>query len=280
MKKIAKINKIIPFSNVDGPSNRMAIFFQGCPFDCLFCHNPETINICNNCGLCVETCPTKALSIKDNEVIWNKDKCVNCDTCITKCPNNSSPKITEMDIEELLKEIKKASPYIEGITTSGGECTLYMDYLLELFPRVKELGLTILLDSNGSFDFSKDDCLLDLIDGVMLDVKATNKEWSDTLISYPNDVVLRNLEYLLNKNKLHEVRTVLFPDKDEENKETIKYVSNIIKDKCDYKLIRYRPFGVREEYKKIVGLTTTDETYASECVDYAIKCGATKAYYL
>lgn len=280
MKKIAKINKIIPFSNVDGPSNRMAIFFQGCPFDCLFCHNPETINVCNNCGLCVETCPTKALSIKDNEVIWNKDKCVNCDTCITKCPNNSSPKIMEMDIEELLKEIKKTSPYIEGITTSGGECTLYMDYLLELFPKVKELGLSILLDSNGSYDFSNDNRLLDLIDGVMLDVKATNEKWSNELIKYPNDIVLKNLEYLLEHNKLYEVRTVIFPDKDEDNKETIKYVSNIIKDKCDYKLIRYRPYGVREEYKKVVGLTTTSEDYADKCVEYAIKCGATKAYYL
>ena len=280
MKRTARINKIIPFSNVDGPSNRMAIFFQGCPFNCLFCHNPETINICNNCGLCIKTCLSQALALEDDKVVWDKAKCVNCDTCIATCPNNSSPKILEMDTEELLKEIKKASPYIEGITTSGGECTLYMDYLLELFPKVKELGLTILLDSNGSYDFSNDDRLLSLIDGVMLDVKATNKEWSNTLISYPNEIVLKNLEYLLNQNKLYEVRTVIFPDKDEENKETIKYVSNIIKDKCDYKLIRYRPFGVREEYKKVVGLTTTEESYAQESVDYAIKCGATKAYYL
>ena len=41
------INKIIPFSNVDGPGNRLSIFFQGCNFDCLYCHNPETIKIFN-----------------------------------------------------------------------------------------------------------------------------------------------------------------------------------------------------------------------------------------
>ena len=39
------VNKIIPFSNVDGPGNRLSIFFQGCNFDCLYCHNPETIEI-------------------------------------------------------------------------------------------------------------------------------------------------------------------------------------------------------------------------------------------
>ena len=32
----APINKIIPFSNVDGPSNRTAIFFQGCPFNYVY----------------------------------------------------------------------------------------------------------------------------------------------------------------------------------------------------------------------------------------------------
>ncbi|MGM9942993.1 MAG: 4Fe-4S cluster-binding domain-containing protein, partial [Erysipelotrichaceae bacterium] len=40
----APVNKIISFSNVDGPGNRTSIFFQSCPFHCLYCHNPETIN--------------------------------------------------------------------------------------------------------------------------------------------------------------------------------------------------------------------------------------------
>ena len=134
MKKIAPINKIIPFSNVDGPSNRMAIFFQGCQFNCRFCHNPETINACIHCGKCVETCPTKALDIINNIVIWNKELCVNCDTCIKTCTNNSSPKITYMDSDRLLEEIKRVAPYIEGITLSGGECTIHKDFIMELLP--------------------------------------------------------------------------------------------------------------------------------------------------
>jgi pyruvate formate lyase activating enzyme len=39
------INKILPFSSVDGPGNRTAIFMQGCNFNCAYCHNPETIEI-------------------------------------------------------------------------------------------------------------------------------------------------------------------------------------------------------------------------------------------
>lgn len=38
----AIVTKIIPFSSVDGPGNRTAIFLQGCNIDCKYCHNPET----------------------------------------------------------------------------------------------------------------------------------------------------------------------------------------------------------------------------------------------
>lgn len=278
MKKIAPINKIIPFSNVDGPSNRMAIFFQGCQFNCRFCHNPETINACIHCGKCVETCPTKALDIINNIVIWNKELCVNCDTCIKTCTNNSSPKITYMDSDRLLEEIKRVAPYIEGITLSGGECTIHKDFIIELLPKVKELGLTTLLDSNGSLDFELNKEILEYCDGVMLDVKAVDKEFSDWLINYPNDIVLKNLEYLLNVNKLYEVRSIIFPNKDKENEETISYVSNTIKDKCLYKIIRYRQFGVREKQQELLGDYTTDEEYALNYVKLAKSLGASKAY--
>ena len=112
----------------------------------------------------------------------------------------------------------------------------------------------------------------------MLDVKAVNKEFSDWLIRYPNEVILKNLEYLLSINKLYEVRTIIFPDKDDNNKETVSYVSNIIKDKCFYKIIRYRQFGVREDERQVLGDYTTDEEYALRYVELAHSLGASKAY--
>lgn len=274
----APVNKIIPFSNVDGPSNRMAIFFQGCQFNCRFCHNPETINMCCNCGDCVKTCPVKALSLEDGKVVWNRSICVNCDTCIKTCRHNASPKITWMTADDLLKEIEKVRPYIEGITLSGGECTLRRDLIVELFPKVKAMGLTTLLDSNGSLDFEKDPEILEYCDGVMLDVKAAGKEFSDWLIRYPNEVILKNLEYLLKVNKLYEVRTIIFPDRDKDNEETVTYVARIIQDRCFYKIIRYRQFGVRDEQRDVLGDFTTDEEYAQGYVKLARSLGADKAY--
>ena len=275
--KTAPVNKIIPFSNVDGPSNRMAIFFQGCQFNCRFCHNPETINMCISCGDCVKTCPVNALSILDGKVVWDKGKCVGCDTCIRTCTHDSSPKITWMSVDEVLKEVERVSPYIQGITLSGGECTLRRDFIVELFPRVKAMGLTTLLDSNGSLDFEKDPEILECCDGVMLDVKAYDRTFSDWLIRYPNEVVLKNLEYLLSINKLEEVRTIIFPNRDKENTETVTYVAEKIRDSCRYKIIRYRQFGVRDGGREVLGDETTDEGYAQSFVDLARSLGAGKA---
>ncbi|TRZ56258.1 MAG: 4Fe-4S cluster-binding domain-containing protein, partial [Streptomycetaceae bacterium] len=39
----AQVASIIPFSWVDGPGNRFVLFLQGCNFNCVACHNPQTI---------------------------------------------------------------------------------------------------------------------------------------------------------------------------------------------------------------------------------------------
>ena len=40
---VVRLADVVPFSWVDGPGNRFVVFVQGCPFDCLACHNPGTI---------------------------------------------------------------------------------------------------------------------------------------------------------------------------------------------------------------------------------------------
>ena len=74
---MAIVNKIIHSSVVDGPGNRAAVFLQKCNFKCSYCHNPETIGQCVQCGACVEKCPAKALSLKDGKIVWDEDNVVN-----------------------------------------------------------------------------------------------------------------------------------------------------------------------------------------------------------
>ena len=275
----APVNKIIPFSNVDGPGNRTSVFFQGCPFNCLFCHNPETIHLCNGCGRCVPLCPAGALTRgEDGSLLWEAGRCCQCDTCIRACPRDASPRVRWMSVEEVLAEIRRTAPYIQGITVSGGECTQQSDFLLELFPRVQEMRKTCLMDSNGSFDFEKDPRLLACSDGVMLDVKAADPAWSRRLTGDDGALVRKNLAFLLSAGKLQEVRTVLFPAMPEENEETVRYVAGIIGPACDYKLIRYRPFGVREKYQDLLGTDTTPTEEAERCAALARSLGAEQAF--
>ena len=249
----APVNKIIPSSVVDGPGNRTAVFFQSCNFNCRYCHNPETINMCVHCGACVETCPVGALSIVEGKVIWDDKKCCGCDTCIKTCPNNASPKIKYMSGEEIWEKIEGNMPFIRGITVSGGECTLQADVVRDLFAIARKHGLTTLLDSNGSYDFRNHPELMEVSDGVMLDVKADCEERHQWLTGHSIDIVLENLEYLASVDKLEEVRTVCIPDS-LANEKTIEVVGDILKpylEKKDirYKLIKYRHFGVRQQYR-------------------------------
>lgn len=257
----APINRIIDFSNVDGPGNRTSIFVQSCPFRCLFCHNPETMQMCMNCGACVQTCPPtpKALSMEEGKVVWNKDLCVACDTCIHTCPHLSSPKITWMSPQDVLQHLQMDLPFIEGITVSGGECTTYPEFLTELFQQVRALGKTCFLDSNGAWLYSSMPELMAVTDAVMLDVKAWDPEWHMELCGYPNDNVRANLLWLQEHHQLYEVRTVCLPDRPEENEETVRQTARHLDPAIRYKLIKYRPFGVRPEGLEKLGHSITSD---------------------
>lgn len=270
------INKIISFSCIDGPGNRMVIFFQGCNFRCGYCHNPETIRHCIHCGDCVPVCPSGALTMENGRVIWDDKKCIDCDACIRVCKYLSSPKTKDYSPEELLAIIKKSEAFIDGITVSGGECTLNIPFLTELFKLVKkETRLTCFVDTNGGMDLSQYPEFVELSDSFMLDVKAVDEEEHKTLTGMSNEMVLKNLEYLLEKDKLYEVRTVLAPGLNHEK--TIPYVAGIIKDKCIYKLLRYRRFGVRKEGLETFGTVSTPEGYMEEMLELAKANGAEKA---
>ncbi len=193
------------------------------------------------------------------KVIWDPDKCVSCDTCIHVCRHLASPKIRWMDTKAVMKEIEPLLPYIEGITVSGGECMEYADFLLELFTEVKKKNKTCLIDSNGAFDFDLYPELMKVCDGVMLDVKAYDSKYHQWLTGMDNNIVLHNLSSLQKQGKLYEVRTVCCPGRHKENEETVREVSKHLDPNIRYKLIKYRPFGVREEGLEKIGRTITDD---------------------
>lgn len=243
----ALVNQILPSSFVDGPGNRMVIFFQGCDLGCLYCHNPETISPCCHCGDCVPNCPTGALSLDNGTVIWEESLCVDCGRCYKTCPHYATPRVKEMTVQDVMTEVKSAIPFIRGITTSGGECSLQRDFLVEMFRQAKALGLSTLMDSNGNQQISKDKELMNCCDGIMLDIKAFDNDFHKKLTGQPNINVLENAVELAKMGKLAEIRTVILPSSPH-NLETVNGATKLLapyaKD-IQYKLIAFRPMGVR-----------------------------------
>lgn len=254
----ATVNKIIPFSSVDGPGNRTAVFLQGCNFDCKYCHNPETIARCIHCGACVPYCQPKALTVENGKVTYDITKCVLCDECFHHCPHGSSPRTRELTAEQVMAQVRRNMPFIRGITVSGGECTRWPGFLRELLTLAKAEGLDTLLDSNGSYDFSTDPELMAVTDGVMLDVKAWSPQEHLTVTGRDNRTVLKNLRWLAENGKLTEVRTVIVPGLFD-CAQTVENVSRLLAETRStatrYKIIRYRPMGVREAYKNLTAPT-------------------------
>lgn len=265
----ATVNKIISFSSVDGPGNRTAVFLQGCDFDCRYCHNPETIHTCIHCGECVSWCRPGALTFENGRVHYDMAKCVLCDECFHHCPHGASARTREMTAQQVMSEVRRNIPFIRGITVSGGECTCWRDFLAELLTCAKTEGLGTLLDSNGSYDFSRDPELMAVTDGVMLDVKAWSLPDHLRVTGCDNACVLQNLEWLARAGKLTEVRTVIVPelfDCEQTVRETSRLLAHCGCTDARYKIIRYRPMGVREQYR---GFIPPQEEFLRKLADIA-----------
>lgn len=246
---IAPVNKIIPFSCVDGPGNRIAIFLQGCNQNCLYCHNPETINLCRNCGECVETCPAGALSIAEGLVAYDYEACCSCDACLNTCPFDASPKIRGMAPGQLLDEVKAYFPFISGITTSGGECSLYPDFLTQLYALVRAGGKTTYMDTNGQVPLWDKKELLEVTDKTMIDLKAGSEEDHRMLTGSGLLIPVENIRQMAALGKLYEIRTVVVPEA-VDNLRTIELGSRLIAPypEIRYKLIKFRHYGVRKNF--------------------------------
>ena len=143
------------------------------------------------------------------------------------CHNPDTWKIgtgTKRTVESLLAEYDSVKEFMKngGITCTGGEPLVQIDFVTELFEKAKENGIHTCLDSSG-ITFTPDSTekferLCKCTDLVMLDIKHIDDEQHKILTGQTNKNILDMAEYLSETGKPVWIRHVLVPersDKDE-----------------------------------------------------------------
>lgn len=127
----------------------------------------------------------------------------------------------EVIADEILKRALRFKPYWGkdgGITISGGEPLLQIDFVIELFKKAKELGINTCIDTAGNpFTkedpfFSKFEELMKYTDLLLLDLKEINPTRHKDLTGFDNSNIIEMAKYLSEINKPVWIRHVLVPE--------------------------------------------------------------------
>ena len=127
---------------------------------------------------------------------------------------------TPYEANDVIKRMTRNLPFYKtgGLTVSGGEPLLQIDFLIELFSLAKGEGVSTCLDTSGViFDKKSDellkkiDKLLSLCDLVMLDIKHIDKDEHIKLTGFSNENILDFAKYIDKKGIPLRVRHVIVP---------------------------------------------------------------------
>lgn len=217
----ATIFNIQTYSIHDGPGIRVTVFEKGCPLRCLWCANPES-NLkkpqlmfyrdkCVGCGRCVEVCPSKAISLLENDglvkAVTNREVCTDCGECVSACLTEAREMAgKEMNIQEVLDKVLKDKIFIDssggGITLSGGEMLAYPEFSENLLMAAHEEGLHTAVESSSFASRETIDRIFKHVDLALLDFKHMDSAKHKEYTGVPNEQILDNIKHIYNDLKV------------------------------------------------------------------------------
>lgn len=228
----ANIFDIQRSSFVDGPGIRTTVFFKGCNLRCKWCHNPESQSFdkqmmfykdkCTGCGKCREVCPNHLQS------------CDFCGKCELYCPAEAR-KICgrEYTSDEVLAEVIKDKAFYDnsggGVTFSGGECMLQLDFLREILEKCKSAGIHTAVDTAGNVPWESFEKILPFTDLFLYDIKAFGAELHRKGTGVSNELILENLKNLSGRADIIVRIPVIggYNDNDEEIRQIADFLKQI-----------------------------------------------------
>jgi len=195
----------------DGPGIRTVVFFKGCPLGCLWCHNPEAKRAgeelsfdareCIGCDTCVKVCEEGALD-RHNPGYVDRERCTLCFRCVLSCPAEVLTRVgRRMSVQDVVKLVLRDVPFFKtsggGVTLSGGEPLLHMDYASQLLEGLKGHGIHTLVETSGLFNLERFDRLIyPHTDVIYFDLKLMNNDEHTRYCGVSNRHILDNFREL------------------------------------------------------------------------------------
>ncbi len=168
--------------------------------------------------------------------------------CNMKCPychNSSLIKSTSNKLfseEEIFTYLEKRKKILDGVSISGGEPLIQKD-LKEFIKKIKELGLDVKIDTNGSMpEVLKELIKEKLVDYVAMDIKNSFKNYSQaTGVSNDTKKIKESIKVLEESNTLYEFRTTVV--KEIHTIDDIKEILKMINKKSTYYIQNFNLSG-------------------------------------
>lgn len=129
-------------------------------------------------------------------------------------------------LDDIFEKIIKYKNYIfpnGGVTVTGGEPLLQVEFLIQLFEKLKKEKIHTCIDTSGMVALTENiKYLLSLTDLVLLDIKHINPEKCRELVGFDNKKELEFARYLSDNNIHMWIRQVLIPGYTDDDKDLIE----------------------------------------------------------
>jgi len=210
--KEAYIFDIQGLSVHDGPGCRTLVFLQGCTLNCSWCSNPEGISLspnllynsdkCRLDGNCIEDCQFDAIRIEDNKLIIIRALCKDCNdysclkNCYTKALSISANKTQVDKVFSIINRDRQFWGQDGGITFSGGEPLLQIDFVEELLQRCHDAFIHTAVETCGNIPWRNFQRTIPYLDWIFMDIKHPDSAKHHSMTGVGNETILANAENL------------------------------------------------------------------------------------